>query len=107
MHFLDPVAETIDDKASYDGVIRVERVATAGVVGVARAAGLEDVVGRVVDAAKAEGRPGVIAFRRVVEDDVKNDFNTGTVQRLDHVAEFIHRAEGILPRAIRLVRCEE
>ena len=51
--------------------------------------------------------PSSIAFGGVVEDDVENDLDAGAVQRLDHVAELVDRAERILPRAVGLVRREE
>ena len=51
--------------------------------------------------------PSLVAFRGVVEHDVENDFDARPVQRLDHVAELVHRAERILARAVRLMRREE
>ena len=107
VHLLDPVAQAVHDHPADDRMIGVERVAAAGVVGVTRAAVFEDVVGRVVDAAEAERRPGVVALGGVVEHDVENDLDARPVQRLDHVAEFVDRAERILARAVRLVRREE
>ena len=38
----------------------------------------------------------VIALGGVVEDHVENDLDAGAVQRLDHVAKLVHRAERIL-----------
>ena len=107
VHLLDPVAETVDDHAADDGMVGVERVAAAAVVGIARAVLLEDVVRAVVQPAEAQRRPGVVAFRGVVEHDVENDLDAGAVQRLDHVAKFVHRAERVLARAVGLVRREE
>ena len=49
----------------------------------------------------------MVAFGRVVEHDVENDLDSGPVQRLDHIAKFVHRAKRILPRAVGLVRREE
>ncbi len=51
--------------------------------------------------------PSMVAFGRVIEHDVENDLDARPVQRLDHVAKLVHRAERILPRAVRLVRGEE
>ena len=51
--------------------------------------------------------PRLVAFGRVIEHDVENDFDPGAMQRLDHVAKFVDRAERILPRAVGLVRREE
>ena len=87
--------------------MRVQRVAAAGVVGVARLAPLEHVVGAVVEPAEAERRAVLVAFGGVVEDDVENHLDARPVQRLDHVAELVDRAERILPRAVGLMRREE
>ena len=107
MHFLDPVAEAVHDHPPNNRVVRVEGVSAAGVVGVPRAATFEDVVSRIIDAAEAEHRPGVIALRGVVVHHVENDLDARTVQRLDHISKFVHGTERILTRAVRLVRSEE
>ena len=107
VHLLDPVAEAVHDHASDDRVIGVERVAAAAVVGVPRAAVLEDVVREVVQPAEAERRPVEAALGRVVEDDVEDDLEARPVQRLHHVTELVHGAERILSRAVRLVGREE
>ena len=57
--------------------------------------------------AEAERRPVVVAFGGVVEHHVENHLDARPVQRLDHVAELVDRAERVLPRAVRLVRREE
>jgi hypothetical protein len=88
-------------------MIGVQSVAGAAVVGVASAVLLEDVVCGVVQTAEAQGRPALIALGGVVEHDVEDDLGAGPVQRLDHVAELVHRAERIFARAARLVRREE
>ena len=49
----------------------------------------------------------MVAFRGVIEHDVENDLDAGPVQRLDHVAKLVHRAERILARAVGRVRREE
>ena len=49
--------------AADDVMVGVERVPAAGVVGIPGAARFEGVVGRVVDSAETERRPGVIALR--------------------------------------------
>ena len=92
VHFFDPVAQAVHDHPPDDRMVGVERVAAAGVVGVARAAVFEDVVGRVVDAAEAERRPGLIALGRVVEHHVEDDLDARPVQGLDHVAKLVDRA---------------
>jgi hypothetical protein len=107
VHRLHPVAEAVDDHPPHDRMVSVERVAGAGVVGVARAVVLEDVVGGVVQAAEAERRPAFISFRGVVEHHVEDDLDAGSVQRLDHVTELVDRAERVTARAVSLVRSEE
>ena len=57
--------------------------------------------------AETQGRPVVIALGGVVEDDIENDLETGPVQRLDHVAKLVHRAERVLARAVGLMGREE
>ncbi len=47
--------------------------------------------------AEAQRRPVLVAFGRVVEHDVENDLDPRPVQRLDHVAKFVHWAKRILP----------
>src|SRR5438094_10028319 len=107
MHFFDPVAEAVQDHSADNRMIRIECVSRATVVRVTRTILSQNVVGGVVKAAKTQGRPFVIAFSSVVEHSVENDLDTGTVQRLDHIAKLIQRPERILPRAIRLVWCKE
>src|SRR5262249_56078779 len=88
VHRLHPVAEAVDDHAANDRMIRVERIPGAAVVRVPGPVAFEDVVRPVVDAAEAQRRPALIAFGRVIEDDVVYHFLTGTVERLSHDAEF-------------------
>ena len=51
--------------------------------------------------------PSWSAFGGVIEDHVENDFDSGAVQRFDHVAKLVNGPERILTRAIRLVRRKE
>ena len=88
-------------------MVGVQGIPGAAVVGVARAVVLEDVVRGVVQAAEAQRRPALVTFGGVVEHDVEDDLDARPVQRLDHVAELVHRAERIPARAVRLVRREE
>ena len=97
MHFLHPVAETIHDHAAYGRMIGVECVPGTTVVGVARAILFKDVVNAVIDPAKTDSRPIVVAFGRVIEYDIENDFDSRPVQSFDHVAKLVYRAEWVLP----------
>ena len=97
MHLLHPVAETIHDHAAYGGMIGVERVPGTTVVGVARAILFKDVVSAVIDSAKTDSGPSVVAFGRVIEYDIENDFDSRPVQSFDHVAKLVDRPEWVLP----------
>src|SRR5512138_253838 len=101
------MAQTIEDHAADDGMIGVKRIAGAAIVRITRAVMFEDVVGAVVQSTEAERRAVVIAFRTMVEDDIKNDLDSGPVQRLHHIAKLINRAEPIPTRAVRLVGRKE
>src|SRR5262245_38408130 len=95
MHFLDPIAKTVQDHPPHNGVVRVERVSTAGVVGVPTAGVFENVIGGIVDSAKTERWPRLVSLGRMVEYHVQYDFDARAVQRLDHVAKLVRRAERI------------
>ena len=97
VHFLNPIPQAVDDQPPNDRLIGVERVAATGVVGVSRSAVFQNVIRRIVDAAEAKSSGRLIAFRRVVVDDVENDFDAGSVQAFDHVAKFVDRPERRLP----------
>ena len=73
---------------SDDGMVRVDRVAAAGVVHVVLLLGrVQQVVGVVLEPLEADRRAEVVALAGVVEDDVEDHLDAGLVQRLDHVAE--------------------
>jgi hypothetical protein len=38
----------------------------------------------------------MVPFGRVVEHDVENDFDPGSMQCFDHIAELVDRSHGIL-----------
>ena len=83
----------------------VERVAAAGEVDVlGLVAGLEAIVGPVVDAAQRQRRPVTATFGGVVVDDVEDHFDAGGVQPPNHRLELFHRAVG--RRGEPHVRCE-
>src|SRR5262249_58020128 len=87
-------------------MVGVERVARAAVVRVARAILVEDIVGRVVQSAEAQRRAGVVAFRRVIEHDIENDLEAGSMERLDHVPELVNRTKRIAAGTVGLIRSE-
>ena len=53
MHLLHPIMQAVDDHAAHHGLVGIERIAGAAVVGVTRLVLLEDVIDLVVEAAKA------------------------------------------------------
>jgi hypothetical protein len=65
MHLGDPVPKTVEDQPLYDGVIRLQSIASSGEV-------------RIV-CAKAKCRPVLIALGSMVIDDVEDDFDPGTM----------------------------
>ena len=91
MHLGDPVAQRVHHQLQRDGVAGVQRVAAAGrVVVEAGVAGLDPVVGQVVDAAETQRRAVRLCFGGVVEHHVEDHFQAGLVQRVDHGLELGH-----------------
>src|ERR1700756_2735722 len=88
-------------------MIGIEGVSGTGVVGIARAVLFQDVVSIVIKSTKTKSWSGVITFRCMIENNVKDYLDSRSMQSLDHVAKLVRRPQGILPRAVRLVRCEE
>ena len=84
----DHVPQAGEDQGADDRMVAVDRVAAAGVVEEA-ALLVEEVIKAVVEPAEVEGRPLVVPFGRVVEDDVEHDLDPGGVERLDHPAELL------------------
>ena len=107
MHLLDPITKAVHDHPADDGMIGVERISGAAVIGIARAIVIENIVSAVVQTTKTQRRPVMVTFRRVVEHNVEDHLDTCPVQRLDHVAEFVQRAERVLARAVRMMRRKE
>ena len=88
MHLGQPVAQRVHDQLQGHRVADVERVAAAGRVEVrARVAGVQPVVGGVVQAPVAQRRPELVALRSVVEHDVDQHLEPGPVQGVDHGLE--------------------
>ena len=100
VHLGDPVAEAVLDHPTDDGLIGVEGVAAPAEVRVSRLVLREDVIELVGQPSITERRPVLAAFGRVVEHDIEDHFDTGAVQRLDHVAELVQHAERIRARAV-------
>ena len=106
MHFRHPVAQRVGDELQHVRIAEVERVAAAGVVHIA-ATRFEAVIRVVVDAAQRQGRACCIALGAVVVDDVENDFETGSVQRLHHRLELVNLFATGARRRVATVWCEK
>ncbi len=76
MHLLHPIAEAVDNHAPHNRMIGVERISGAAEIGVARSVLFQNVVGVVVEAAKAERRPVVVALGGVIEDNIQDDLDS-------------------------------
>ena len=107
VHLADPVAQAVEDEAPGDRVAGGERVARAGVVGVAGPIGRMDVVVIVGQAAEAERGAVGTALGGMVVDDVEDDLETRPVKRLDQVAELVSGPQCVRPAAVGHVRGEE
>jgi len=95
VHFGDPIAQRIHEQLEHAGVLHVQRVSRARVIRVEAVIVLhEPVVGGVVDPAEAERRAHVVAFARMIVDDVEDDLDPGRVEGLDHFLELTHLLAG-------------
>jgi hypothetical protein len=84
MHLADPVAQGVHHELQRVRMPQVHAVAGAGVVHVVPGfVGDEMIVRRVVEAFERERWPEMVAFRRVVVDDVEIDMEAGAVQAFD------------------------
>ena len=93
MHLADPITQTVHDELERARMEHIEGVAGAGEIQVkARIFREQPVVGRVIDPAKAERRPEMIAFGGVIVDDVENHLDAGGVQIAHHRFELRHLA---------------
>ncbi len=106
MHFLNPVVETIDNKPSNYMMIGIKCITTAGVIDMTTLR-IHDVVDVVGKAAIAEGRSGMITFGGVIIDHIEDHLDTGAMQCLDHVAEFVQGAKRILAGTVGRMGCEK
>src|SRR5262245_18567885 len=107
MHFLRPVAQTIQDHSADNRVIHVECIAGAAVVCVAGSICFEHVVSAVVQSPKADSWPCMIAFRRMVKHYVEYYFDPCPMQRFYHVAKVVDWPKRTSSRGIGAMRREE
>ena len=83
MHLLDPVPERVEDKAYCLAVFKVYAISAPGKIHiiaerVGDRAG-ERIVGGIVDAFETDHRSHLIAFARMVENDVENHLDSRLV----------------------------
>ena len=72
VHLHHPVAQRVEDEVAHHRMRRIDRLSRAGEVAVEALVVVQPVVDRVVDPAKADRRPQLVAFDRVVENDVED-----------------------------------
>ncbi len=98
VHLRDPIPQAVHDQLQHARVHHVQRIAAARVVRVITAVLPQPVVGGVVDAAKAQRRAELIAFRGVVVDDVEQHFDTCGMQPAYHRLELADVAVNAVAR---------
>ena len=104
MHLADPVAQAVEDQPPDDRFIGVQCVAATGIIGVTGLVFCKNVVGLVRQTAETDGGTVFVAFSGVVVDDIEDDLDPGAMQRLDHIAKLVERAERIRSRAVSGMR---
>ena len=90
MHFLHPVPQAVEHQPQRRRAAGVQRVASAGDVHAEARILAQAVVGAVVQPFQTECGAEVVSFTCVVVDHVQNDFQSCSVQRLDHALELVH-----------------
>ena len=91
VHLDHPVPQAVHDQLQHLRALHVQRVPAAGEIHVVpQIVGDEPVVRVIVDTFERQRRSEMIAFGRMVVDDVQNDFESGGVERAHHPLEFTH-----------------
>ena len=70
VHLLDPVMQAVQDQTPDHGVVGVQRVAGAAVVGVASRVTFQHIIGAVLQASKTQRWAQMVTFGRVIVDYV-------------------------------------
>ena len=94
-----PMPQAMEDHLAHDRVVAVDRVAAAGIVFVVRAAAFQHVVDLVLQPLEAERGAQFVAFGRVIEHHVENDFDARLVQALTICLNSLTWQPGSLPAA--------
>jgi hypothetical protein len=90
MHLNDPIVKAVYDEVVNHGVVAVNRIAATGIICVIASVSIKNIINRVVQSPERIGGSTLVAFRRVVEHHIKNDFKTGFVKLPNHLFEFTH-----------------
>src|SRR5271154_1798435 len=99
MHLQNPVSQTIHNQLQNSGMPHVQGIAGAGVIlVVARIFGHQAVVGAIVNSLERERWTQMVAFCRMVIDNIKNHFQSSRVESLDHGFEFAYGVDGKVSR---------
>nr|WP_246799040.1 hypothetical protein [Azospirillum oryzae] len=85
----------------------MQHVSGAAVVAIAASVFGQKVVGGVVDAAKAVGGAVLVAFGRMVLNDVEDDFDVCSVQRLDQCPKLVELADRLWVGCVGVMQGEE
>jgi len=72
MHLFHPIADAIQNHPANDGMIGVEGVSSTAIIGIARAVFFQDVISVVVESTKTESWYRLVAFRCMIENNVKD-----------------------------------
>src|SRR5690349_6875916 len=88
-------------------MIRVERISGPAVIRVIRGIPIQNIVCAVIETAETQRWSAMVAFRRMVENDVEDDLNPGAMECLHHIAELICWAERVLTRTVCVVHGKE
>src|SRR5262245_45548068 len=92
----DRVAKALDDEVADDRIVAVKSVAAAAEI-VVKALGGEHVIGLIVQPAERDRWTLLVAFGRVIEDHVEDDFDAVSMQLLDQRFAFV----GLKPELAR------
>ena len=89
MHLRHPVTQAVLDQPAHDRMVGIQRVPTAGIVGVTGFVLFKDVVDIVRQAAIAQRWSCPTTFCCVIEHNIQDDFDARAVERLHHVSKFV------------------
>jgi len=76
-------------------MVGVDCVATPRVVEIVAPIGLEHVIGDILEPPEADGGATLVPLAGMAIDHIDDHLDTGAVQGLDHVAEFVHDPSGV------------